>query len=157
MSRSDLPLARRRIFYLYVDEFQSLATENFVTLLSEARKFGVGLVLANQFLSQVKDERIMRSIFGNVGTHIAFRVGREDGRLLEPQFSPFFDQFDLCNLPNWNACVRTSVDGQVVSPFTLQTIFSSAREKPFAREQVIRRSRKKYGIPRSKVEQNAAA
>jgi len=75
MSRVEIPSAKRRRFLLYVDEFQSLATEGFIVLLSEARKFGVALVLANQFISQIQDKRIMQSIFGNVGTLVAMRRG----------------------------------------------------------------------------------
>lgn len=75
MAPVDRPAGERRPFHLYVDEFQSLATENFLLLLSEARKFGLGLILANQFLSRIKDERIIESVFGKVGTLICFRVG----------------------------------------------------------------------------------
>jgi len=85
MQRATIPPQKRRTFYLYVDEFQSLATENFVLLLSEARKFGVALVLANQFTSQIEDRRIVESLFGNVGTLISFRVGRMDAEILEEQ------------------------------------------------------------------------
>ena len=152
MSRSDMPLAKRRTFYVYVDEFQSLATENFISLLSEGRKFGLALVLANQFLSQIKDERIMQSVTGNVGTHVCFRVGREDAKLIEPQFAPYFDQFDLCNLPNWNACVRTTVDGQVVSPFTMETVVPPASEDLSGHEIVMGNSRQRYSRPRQEIE-----
>jgi hypothetical protein len=121
MARADLPVSKRRLFFLYVDEFQSLATSNFIPMLSESRKYGLSLVLANQFVSQITDDRIMNGIFGNVGTHVCFRVGREDAEKLEPQFSPAFDRSDLANLPNWHACVRTTVDGRVTAPFTLRT------------------------------------
>lgn len=157
MSRSDIPVAKRRPFYLYVDEFQSIATQNFITLLSEGRKFGIALVLANQFLSQIKDERIMQSVTGNVGTNICFRVGREDAKLIEPQFSPYFDQFDITNLPNWNACVRTTVDGQVVAPFTMETILDAPVQAGDARSEVLARSRQRYARPRAEVEAQIAA
>ncbi len=153
MERVSLPPARRRTFYLYVDEFQSLATQSFITLLSEARKFGLGLVLANQFISQIKDERIVQAIFGNVGTLISFRVGREDAELLEPHFAPFFDRFDLSNLPNWHACVRTTVNGQVVAPFTLRTLPPTSRADPRVAEQARALSRTCYGRPRQEVEE----
>lgn len=121
LARADMPAARRRLFFLYVDEFQSLATANFVPMLSESRKFGLSLILANQFVSQITDSRIMDGIIGNVGTHICFRVGRSDAESLESQFSPSFDRHDLANLPNWHACVRTTVEGRVTAPFTLRT------------------------------------
>jgi hypothetical protein len=121
LARADMPVDRRRLFFLYVDEFQSLATANFVPMLSESRKFGLSLILANQFVSQITDSRIMDGIIGNVGTHICFRVGRSDAESLESQFSPAFDRHDLANLPNWHACVRTTISGRVTAPFTLRT------------------------------------
>ena len=151
MSRVELPAAQRRPFYLYVDEFQALATESFVTLLSEARKFGLGLVLSNQFLSQIHDERINQSIFGNVGTSVCFRVGREDAELLQRQFAPYFDAEDLANLPNWEACLKTKVRGQVVAPFSLRTGLPLVATDSRGAKQVIALSRKKYGRPRKFV------
>jgi len=153
MERVNIPVSKRRPFYLYVDEFQSIATLSFVNLLSEARKFGLGLVLANQFLSQIKDQRIVQSIFGNVCTLISFRVGRDDAELLEPHFLPVFNNYHLSNLPNWQACIKTSVYGQVVSPFTLNTLLPSERADPKTAEEVRYRSRARYGRPRKEVEE----
>jgi len=153
MSRAELPVERRRVFYLYVDEFQSLATQSFVLLLSEARKFGLGLILANQFVSQIKDERIVQAVFGNVGTLISFRVGQADAHLLEPHFAPFFDHFDLSNLPNWHACVKTTVGGQVVTPFTLRTTLLAAPPDPQTAQEARTQSQCRYGRPRQKVEE----
>jgi len=152
MSRVNLPPEQRQIFYLYVDEFQSLATQNFIIMLSEARKFGLGLILANQFVSQIRDERIIQSIFGNVGTLISFRVGHADAKLLEPHFSPSFDQFDLTNLPNWHACMKTTVEGQVVLPFTLHTIVPEEPPNPEIARRVREKSRSVYGRARTEVE-----
>lgn len=115
MQRTKVSPEKRRLFYLYVDEFQSLATESFVLLLSEARKFGIGLILANQFISQIKDERIVQSVFGNVGTLISFRIGHEDAEIIAPHFVPVFNSHDLTNLPNWTACIKTTAKGQVLS------------------------------------------
>ena len=152
MARSAIPQAKRRTFFLYVDEFQSVATENFVLLLSEARKFGVALTLANQFLSQISDKRIQQAISGNVGTQVCFRVGREDAELIEPQFAPFFDKSDLANLPNRNAYVRTTVGGQSTTPFTLETTLpQSAASETVARE-VVKASQKKYGRAKADIE-----
>ncbi|CRI67841.1 hypothetical protein THIOKS1860010 [Thiocapsa sp. KS1] len=152
MARVHLPIEKRRPFYLYVDEFQSVATENFILMLSEARKFGLGLVLANQFLSQIKDSRITQSIFGNVGTLIAFRVSTADAEMLEPQFAPYFDRHDLTNLSNWSACVKTQVSGQVVTPFSLRTRGPDVGPEAAVFEAVKARSRKRYGRPRADVE-----
>ncbi len=152
MSRISLPPEKRRTFYLYVDEFQSLATENFLVMLSEARKFGVGLVLANQFVSQIKDERIMQSVFGNAGTVVSFRVGQEDAQILEPRFTPHFDRFDLTNLPNWQACVKATVDGNVTTPFTLHTLPPPQPTNPRQPQRLRKMSRKKYAKPRDQVD-----
>lgn len=153
MARSNIPQLKRRTFYLYVDEFQSVATENFVLLLSEARKFGVALTLANQFLSQITDKRIQQAISGNVGTQICFRVGREDAEMMEPQFAPFFDKFDLANLHNRNAYVRTTVDGKSVTPFTLETTLPQAAASDDVAREVVNASRQKYGRARAEIEQ----
>ncbi|WP_161685554.1 type IV secretory system conjugative DNA transfer family protein [Thermoanaerobaculum aquaticum] len=152
MERASLPPGQRRTFYLYVDEFQALATESFTLLLSEARKFGVALVLANQFLSQIRDQNIVQSIFGNVGTVISFRVGQADGEILETHFSPYFDVLDLTSLPNWNACVRPTVGGNRVIPFTMRTILLDAPRQKATAQAARERSRALYGRPRELVE-----
>jgi len=153
MSRTDLPMEKRRKFYLYVDEFQSLATQSFILLLSEARKFGLGLILANQFVSQIKDEQIIQAIFGNVGTLISFRVGQVDAEMLQPYFAPSFDAHDLSNLPNWHACVKTTVHNQVVTPFTLRTILLPITPDLQIAAKVRSFSRDHFGRPRKEVEQ----
>lgn len=152
LGRSDRPEAERKLFHLYVDEFQSLATDNFVTLLSEARKFGLSLVLANQFLSQVRNQRIVDAIFGNVGTIIAFRLGHQDAELLEPQFAPDLSRRDLINLPNWVAYVRTLAEGQRAAPFNVATTLAVPDYQPGAARSVRDHSRQQFSRPRSDVE-----
>ncbi len=152
-SRVKIPPKERKEFYLYVDEFQSIATQNFITLLSEARKFGVSLILANQFLSQIKDPRIIQSIFGNVGTIICFRLGQADAELMEREFFPIFNRFDLGNLPNWQAYIKTLINGQTVTPFNLQTVLDKLRYCEVTAQQVREHSRKTYGKLRKQVEQ----
>ena len=152
MERIKTPEHQRREFILYVDEFQSFATQSFITLLSEARKFGVSLVLANQFISQIKDERIPAAIFGNVGTIICFRLGQADAQKMEIAFLPFFNASDLMNLPNWYGYMKTLINGVAVKPFTIKTV---PDDIPFDREiaeRVRSSSRKKYGRKVSEVE-----
>lgn len=156
MARIRIPSAERRPFYVYVDEFQALATDSFVLLLSEARKFGLGLVLANQFASQIEDRRIREAIFGNVGTIISFRVGQADAELLEPLFVPYFDRLDLANLPNWQACVRTTVRGQNVPAFTLETVRPPTAADSGVAYDVRQRSRQRYARSRAAVEEEIA-
>ena len=101
MARASMPIEQRRDFYLYVDEFQNLATSHFEALLSEARKFRLNLILTNQFVAQI-DPRITSAIAGNVGTLVVFRVGTLDAEYLEKEFLPEFNRYDLTNLPNFN-------------------------------------------------------
>ena len=152
MKRAKMESSERKPFYLYVDEFQSLSTENFTILLSEARKFGMGLVLANQFISQIKDPRIIQAVFGNVGTFLCFRLGREDSELIEPQYLPYFDRVDLINLPNWHTAVRTSIKGWGLPAFTVQTVLPKAPSNPEVARQARELSGKKYTRPRAEVE-----
>ncbi|MGH9441753.1 MAG: type IV secretory system conjugative DNA transfer family protein [Thermoanaerobaculia bacterium] len=146
------PEGKRRPFFVYIDEFQSMATQTFISLLSEARKFGLHLVLANQFASQIRDERIVQSIFGNVGTLVSFRVGHEDAAVLENQFSPYFDRTDLVNLPNWEACVKTTIRGQAVAPFNFRTVVSAPTPDPAAAGKIVAASAARYGRPRAEVD-----
>lgn len=147
MKRASIPLTQRKPFFIYVDEFQSLATENFTILLSEARKFGVGLTLANQFVSQIKDERIIQAVFGNVGSLLSFRLGREDAPLIEPQYLPYFDSVDLSNLPNWQIAARLNVKGKGLAPFTIHTALPDEQLHNEHIQLVKEKSRKKYGTP----------
>lgn len=144
MERIKLPKEKRKSVYIYVDEFQNIATGSFNVLLSEARKFGVGLVLANQFLSQIKQRNIIDAIFGNVSTFIAFRVGLADAGMLDDVFMPTISRNDLINLPNWQAAVRTSVNGLIVTPFYIRTE-RSERPDENIRLNAVDSSRKKYG------------
>jgi hypothetical protein len=156
MGRVAIPETERREFILYVDEFQSLATQSFVTLLSEARKFGLSLVLANQFLAQVKDPRIIQAIFGNVATLVCFRLGQADAELMEKEFAPAFGRFDLRNLPNWHACITTLVNGQTTRPFTLQTLPDPTPFDDTRARRVRASSRKRYGRARTAVDEEIA-
>src|SRR5262249_41195830 len=101
MSRSDMPEEYRKDFCLYVDEFQNFSTDSFADILSEARKYHLNLIVANQFTTQLSDE-IRDAVFGNVGTVVSFRVGTADAEFLEKQFRPIFDIDDLQFLPNAN-------------------------------------------------------
>ena len=153
MKRAKLPESQRRDFYIYVDEFHAVATQAFINLLSEGRKFGVNLVLANQFVTQIRNNRIIESILGNAGTIICFRLGLEDAERLEKEFLPVFHRLDLLNLPNWTACVRTLKCGQRVRPFTVQTELDAT---PYDEHQALRVrevSRHRYGRPRADVEE----
>jgi len=153
MGRVKIPIEERRPYFVYVDEFQSIATQSFITMLSEGRKFGLGLVLANQFISQLKDRRITEAIFGNVGSLICFRVGQADAETMEKFVAPGFSRSDLTNLPNWYSIISTLVSGQTVPPFSIETEMGDFAHDPDRERKVRAASRKQYSRSRAEVEQ----
>lgn len=120
-ARADTPAAERRPFTLLVDEFPTFATPSFAELLAEARKYGVGLIVANQHLAQI-DERLRSALLGNAGTLVVFRVSADDARLLEPEFAPELDAGDLARLGRHEIALKLSIDGETSKPFTAGTI-----------------------------------
>lgn len=120
LSRVDQPEAERRDFYLYLDEFQNVTTNSIAQILSEARKYRLVLVLAHQFIGQLKEE-ISKAVFGNVGSLVSFRVGPEDAEFLEKQFAPVFTAQDMVNVDNYQAYVRLLMNGELTKPFNMKT------------------------------------
>jgi hypothetical protein len=118
MSRADMPEAQRRPFYLYVDEFQNFATPDFATILSEARKYKLDLIVANQFTSQMEEE-VKNAVFGNVGTLISFRTGVADANFLQHEFTPTFNEADLLNIERFHVYIKTIVNNEPVQPFSM--------------------------------------
>ncbi len=139
-----------RPFYLYVDEFQMLADERFAEILAEARKFGLALTVAHQFVDQIPDP-VLHAVTGNVGTTICLRVGARDGEFLEPLFAPTFRQQDLSSLDNFRAYARCF--GKLGhTPFSIQLSPPPADVDPDAAEALRERSRQRYGRDREAVE-----
>lgn len=120
-SRANIGEEERRPFYVYVDEFQNFTTLMLANMLSELRKFGVGTVLAHQYLHQL-DPDIRHAVLGNAGTLISFRLGAEDASLIAREFEPVFDRIDLLNLPNHDICLKLMIDGSPSRPFSGTTI-----------------------------------
>ena len=148
MSRADVPEAQRRPFYLYVDEFQNYATPDFATILSEARKYKLDLVVANQFTSQMEDE-VKNAVFGNVGTLMSFRVGVGDANYLQHEFSPVFNESDLLNVERFHVYIKTIVNNEPVTPFSMDVTKDIAAERkmynPKLAEAIKQLSRLKFG------------
>lgn len=151
MDRARIPEDERKDFYLYVDEFQNFATESFATILSEARKYRLNLVLAHQYIAQMVEE-VRDAVFGNLGTIITFRVGAFDAEFMEPEFLPVFEQTDMVNLPNRNAYIKLMIDGITSKPFSMSTIPPSGVRYD-NRDKVFRVSKERYGRPRDVVEE----
>lgn len=120
-SRAYADEASRRPFYLYIDEFQNFTTLALANMLSELRKFGVGMVLAHQYLDQL-EPAIREAVLGNAGTLISFRLGAHDAGLIAREFEPVFDRLDLLNLPNHDICLKLMIDGTPSRPFSATTL-----------------------------------
>jgi CxxC-x17-CxxC domain-containing protein len=146
----------RRDFYLYVDEFQNFVTDSFASILSEARKYRLSLIVAHQYIAQLianGSTQVKDAVFGNVGTLIVFRCGAEDAEFLEKEFQPQFMATDLVNIPNYNICLRLMIDGVMREPFSAQVlppIQLPGTEKH--KEKVIQHSRERHGVKRKEVE-----
>jgi hypothetical protein len=151
MSRSDIPDVRdRRPFYLYVDEFQNFATDSFATILSEARKYGLNLTVANQYISQMS-ETVRDAVFGNVGTMISFRVSADDAPILAKQFEPDFESIDLLQMHNRNFVINMVIGGEKTPAFSARSLElppSQADNTPH----IIEHSRRMYSKSREDVE-----
>ena len=144
MSRADIPESKRKPCYAYVDEFQNFATESFATILSEARKYGLSLTLANQYLDQI-DENTLHALFGNVGNLLSFQVGARDADALAEQFAGILIPTDLLNLPKYNAYARLLIDGMPSRPFSMQTLPPQQHSNPDRLKIIRRTSQHRYG------------
>ena len=151
MSRSDIPDVKdRRPFYLYVDEFQNFATDSFAVILSEARKYGLNLTVANQYTAQMTDS-VRDAVFGNVGTTISFRVSADDAPVLVKQFEPTFDASDLIQMSNRHFIISMIINGEKVPAFSATTLsIPTSPNDNF--DAIVESSRKQYSRPRQVVE-----
>lgn len=156
LSRQELAREDRRPFYFYVDEFQNFATPDFAQMLSEVRKYGMGLIMANQFVSQL-DEQVRDAIFGNTGTQMTYRVGVQDASILAKEFEPVFNENDLGNVPAQNIYVKTIVNGTPVPPFSMNVGRDLKAERASGSPEVARMvkelSRLKFGRDADEVEE----
>lgn len=153
MSRANIrDESKRTDFCLYVDEFQNFSTDSFATILSEARKYHLNLIVANQFTTQLTEE-IRDAVFGNVGTIVSFRVGQdEDAEALAKRYRPAFDTSDLLRVPNYNTVVRTLIGGVPTNPFSMATLPPLGTPNEQLAAALKQLSGAKYGRPKSVVE-----
>ncbi|MBI5411827.1 type IV secretion system DNA-binding domain-containing protein [Candidatus Peregrinibacteria bacterium] len=150
MMRADTLEEKRRDFYFYVDEFQNFATDSFGEILSEARKYRLNLTLAHQFMGQLS-EPIRKTVFGNVGSLVSFRVGGDDAKVLENEFTPIFHERDFINLSVRDFYSKISIDGQTKDAFSGRTLDVDYPQQDFV-DRIKENSRKMYAIPKKEVE-----
>jgi hypothetical protein len=150
MSRADVPESERKDFYLYVDEFQSFASDSFVSILSEARKYHLCLTLSHQYIDQLRPE-IRDAVFGNVGSIVSFRVGQKDAKVLEQEFGETYTARQFTTLSNREVYAKLLQLGQDCEPILGRTL-PPFGERHGRHETIIRRSREKYGAQREIVE-----
>jgi hypothetical protein len=156
MSRADVDRSQRPDFCLYVDEFQNYATDSFADIMSEARKFGLNLIVANQFTTQLSDE-VRDAVFGNIGTVVALRVGIADAEFLAKQFAPSFDGDDLQRIPNGNAAVRTMIHGVPTQPFSMAGLPPVNVDNKELADALKQLSAAKHGRPKAIVDKEITA
>lgn len=160
MERVRISEEQRKDFFLYVDEFQNFATDSFATILSEARKYRLNLVLAHQYVGQLvtdNNTKVRDAVFGNVGTLVSFRVGAADAEFLEKEFEPEFTIQDIVNLPNYQVYLRLMIDGMTSRPFSAHTLPPlTIPENKQNRDKIIQTSRERYAQHRLDVERDIA-
>lgn len=164
MSRVDMPEKDRKDFYLYVDEFQNFATDSFCSILSEARKYHLCLIMAHQYINQlvttkfgVTSSQIRDAVFGNVGSLMSFKVGAEDGEYLAKEYAPVLSEQDIINIANYKAYIKLNISNSTSRPFSLETIYDTKGQNNKIAEIVREYSRMKYGRKRVFVDQEIAA
>jgi hypothetical protein len=156
MARADTAEEQRKDFSLFVDEFQNFATESFESILSEARKYRLNLVLGNQFMTQLTD-KIREAIIGNVGTVISGRIGVTDAELMVKKYQPVFDAEDLTKLPNYQFIASVMINGVPSAPFSMSGIAPMAQQNNQLGDAMKRLSATKYGFARAAVEKEIFA
>lgn len=154
LRRANLPESERSDFYLYIDEFQNFVTESIATILSEARKYRLNLIIAHQYIGQLvkqNDTSIRDAVFGNAGTVAAFRIGVEDAEMVAKEFEPVFNQFDVVNIEQFTAYVKLLIDNTASKAFNMMT-YPPVPPDPAYAAKIKELSRLKYGRPRAQVE-----
>ena len=163
MSRVDTPEDERLDFYMYVDEFQNFVTESFASILSEARKYRLNLIIAHQYISQItkmkgggkgtaEDTTIRDAVFGNVGSMMCFKIGAQDAEYMAKEFAPIFSEQDLVNIANYQAYIKLNIDNATSRGFSMTTLYDPNKGDMQAAEAFKQLSRLKYARERSFVE-----
>lgn len=158
LSRADLPEAERHDFYLYIDEFQNFITDSISTILSEARKYRLELIIAHQYMGQLtggkegaQEAKVRDAVLGNAGTMVSFRIGVEDAEIMAKEFAPIFSEYDLINIEQYTCYTKLLVDNQSTKAFNMHT-YPPIKGDPRVAEAIKQLSRLKYGRDRAIVE-----
>lgn len=150
MSRADIPAEQRSPFYLYVDEFQNFATDSFATILSEARKYGLNLTVANQYIAQMPQE-VKDAVFGNVGSIVSFRMSADDARTMQRYFEPKFTEYDLVHMHNRHFVISMTIEGEKVPGFSAISLNLPPQGEDYTAH-IVDRSRASYSVSREFID-----
>ncbi len=162
LSRADIPQAERKRFYLYVDEFQNFITDAFATILSEARKYELGLIMAHQYIGQLvgkteaygqSSTKMRDAVFGNVGSILSFKIGAEDAEYMAKEFAPVLSEQDVIGIPNFQCYVKLNINNTTSRPFSMETIYDESNRNEKLGALIKEYSRMKYGRKKSFVDQ----
>jgi len=155
MGRADMHEEDRKDFYLYIDEFQNFITDSISTILSEARKYKLDLIVAHQYMGQLTDDKgkadVRDAILGNVGTLMVGRIGPEDSEILAKEFAPTFGAYDLLNTPQYSFYIKELIDNQASKPFLSKSYPPQTGNRELAHD-ITQLSRLKYGRDKTIVE-----
>ena len=164
MARADIPKKDRKDFYLYVDEFQNFATDSFASILSEARKYKLGLIMAHQYIGQLTVSKfgatstaIRDAVFGNVGTMLSFKIGAEDAEYMAKEYAPVLSESDVIGIANYKAYIKLNINNTTSRPFTMETIYDMSEANEKSAEILKQYSRMKYGRKKVFVDQEIEA
>ena len=149
MSRADMPASQRTPFYLYVDEFQNFATDSFTAILSEARKYGLNLTVANQYIAQMLPQ-VKDAVFGNVGSIISFRTSADDARVMQRYFEPKFSEYDMVHMHNRHFVINMTIEGEKVPAFSAISL-NLPEQNSNHTQQIMSSSRSLFAKPRDEV------
>lgn len=162
LSRAEIPQEERKRFYLYVDEFQNFITDAFSTILSEARKYELALIMAHQYIGQLTDKtsayegansKVRDAVFGNVGTIMSFKIGAEDAEYMAKEFAPTLSEQDVIGIPNFHCYSKLNINNTSSRPFSMGTIYDESQRNPKRAELIKEYSRMKYGRKKIFVDQ----
>jgi len=162
LSRADVPQDQRRRFYLYVDEFQNFVTDAFATILSEARKYELGLIMAHQYIGQLvgktaaydqANTKMRDAVFGNVGSILSFKIGAEDAEYMAKEMAPVLSEQDVIGIPNFHCYTKLSINNTTSRPFSMATIYDESNRNDKLAALIKEYSRMKYGRKKVFVDQ----